>query len=91
MNDAMPPPEVMNDATSPAPLWDVATAARYLGIGAASLRTHLKQGTGPSYVPLGPSGGKIRFRRHALDEWIRDRERVGRPAKAAMKHIGGKA
>ena len=74
--------EVMNDATSSsAPLLDLPTAAKYLGIGAASLRTHLKQGTGPKYIPLGPNGGKLRFRQYALDDWLRDREVSGRPEK----------
>lgn len=75
------------DVTTSSPLLNVAEAAKYLGIGSASLRTHMKQGTGPSYIPLGPNGGKIRFRTCSLDDWLRDREMAGRTAKVSLNHI----
>lgn len=52
------------------PLWDIQTAARYLGIGQSSLRKHIKQGTGPAYIPLGPGGRKVKLRQSDLDEWL---------------------
>ena len=75
------------DQISSAPLWDIPTAAKYLGIGQASLRKHLKLGTGPTYIPLCPSGGKIRLQKSDLDDWLENRRVSGKTIKAKSEHI----
>lgn len=69
------------------PLWDIPTAARYLGIGQSSLRKHIKQGTGPAYIPLGPGGRKVKLRQSDLDEWLDGIKVSGKKSRTKLKHI----
>lgn len=75
------------EAISSVPLLDVASAAAYLGIGQTSLRAHLKQGTGPAYIPLGPNGGRVVFRQASLDQWLVDRERSGKRTQGKLTKV----
>jgi len=65
----------------------VIEAAKYLGISPNSLRKHKAQGTGPSYLALGPDGGKIRFRASDLDAWLESRCVQAKATKGKLKHI----
>lgn len=65
----------------------VIEAAKYLGISPNSLRKHKAQGTGPSYLALGPEGGKIRFRAKDLDTWLESRCVQAKTTKGRLNHI----
>jgi excisionase family DNA binding protein len=52
--------------------FSVEQAAHYLGLSKAFLDKARCRGDGPTYLKL---GSRVRYRREALDEWLRAHER----------------
>lgn len=70
-----------------AELWSIDEAARYLSISASSLRQMLAQGNGPSYIPIGPRGGKKKFRKSDIDAWLDSRCVRQKATRGSLRHI----
>jgi predicted DNA-binding transcriptional regulator AlpA len=64
---------VARQNTNSDPWMSTQEAADHLGYSTATLRTHRSKGTGPAYVKS-PTG-MIRYRRSALDKWLKSAER----------------
>ncbi|WP_405615267.1 helix-turn-helix domain-containing protein [Streptomyces sp. NBC_01508] len=51
-----------------------AQAGREMGVSPQTLANWRWQGIGPEYIKLTPGrGGRIRYTRRAVDEWLRER------------------